>query len=247
MSVMKLAHDNLLAPPETAANENAPEIAKHSGMRPRPLIRPESLTYRRLVFAESGPLDAPLLGKAYECWSSVWRATLHELDNVTDVPSDEFTRQDEIGALFHDFECIGLSCVRWLDLENPIFRDDSYFKVWPADALRVASEYGSSACILSNLTVAPAFRRVPDLNVAEALLGLAMNRFEHSDADVLIGTPRADRRVNQLAYRIGFCPIAPDVTLHGVKVDLVGYYRRTGMGATLSPAVESVVNDLRLT
>jgi hypothetical protein len=241
MNVRQLTHDSPQIP---AANENA-EL-KHSAIRPCPLIRPEALSYHRLALSEMGPLDAALLGKAYECWSSVWHDTLYELDHVENVPSDEFTRQDEIGALFHEFDCVGLSCLRWLNLENPIFRDDSYFKVWSPEALRTASEFGSEACILSNLTVAPAYRRVSDINVAETLLGLAIDRFEHSRADVLIGTPRADRRVNKLAYRIGFCPIAPDVTHHGVKIDIVGYYRKTATGVTLSEPVESAVRHLRM-
>jgi hypothetical protein len=241
MSALRLAYAR-------KPNNELPEAPRSdSAILPRPCIRPDALSYHRVRLAEAGPFDMPLLGKIYECWSSVWRTTLYELDKVVDVPSDELTRQDEIGALFHEYECIGLSCLRWMHLDSPIFLDDSYFRVWPKDAIRAAAKHGGRACILSNLTVAPAYRRATEYNVAEMVLGLAVDRFAHSEADSLIGTPRADRRVNELAYKMGFVPLAHDVVHHGVNVDLVRFPQKAGGAtATLSPSAESIVSMFRM-
>jgi hypothetical protein len=222
----------------------APPRAPASGIVPRPVIRPEALSFHRLQPRAAGIADLPLLGEAYRCWSDVWKTTLRELDNLPDVPSDEFTRQDEIGALFQDYECIGLTCFRWVDTSQAMFLDDSYFKVWPKAASDAARELGPNVCILSNLTVSPAWRRARGLSVMEVLGCLSVDRFLHSDGDALVGTPRTDRGVNKLCYRLGFRSLARDVVHHGVKIDLVGFYRRVSERLPLSPTVEGIVSSL---
>ena len=221
-----------------------PSAAPQSGFVPRPAVRPEALSYHRLHPRAAGIADAPLLGEAYRCWRDVWKTTLRELDNLPDVPSDEFTRQDEIGALFHDYECIGLTGFRWVDTSQPMFLDDSYFKIWPTSASDAARAFGPIACILSNLTVSPAWRRARGPRVMELLGCLSVDRFVQSDGDVLVGTPRVDRGVNRLCYRLGFRSLMSDVVHHGVNIDLVAFYRRVSERLPLSSAVEALVTGL---
>src|ERR1700712_5758269 len=110
---------------------------------PRRVIDPAQLTYRVLRPRAAGPADVPLLGECYRLWTEVWHETLLDLDAVEHVPSDEFTRQDEVGAIFHGYECIALSLFRWVDLAEPMHFDDSYFAVWPQAAREKASRDGS--------------------------------------------------------------------------------------------------------
>ena len=78
---------------------------------------------------------------------------------------------------------------------------------WSAEARdRILAE-GGLACVCSNLTVASRWRgAVAGLSVKELLLGLSVERFLASDADVMLGTPRNDRNMNGLGYRLGATP-----------------------------------------
>lgn len=222
-----------------------PEEKRHaSGTVPRAVVRSAALTYHLLRPKDPGPADVPLLSEAYRCWSEVWQQTLDELDELKHVPSDDFSRQDQIGALFHDWECIGMTSFRWVDLSSAIGQDDSYFAVWPRDSVDAMCAAGARVCIGSNLTVAAPWRHASGPSVKELLLTLAVDRFLQSDADAMAGTMRNDRGMNTLGYRLGFQPLAHDVIHHGVTVDLVAYYRRSGPRAPLDLEAEALVQKL---
>lgn len=217
---------------------------KISGFVRRSTIRPEQLSYRILDPRAAGPMDRPLLGEAYECWSSVWADHLRERDGVDSVPSDNFTRQHEIGALFHDWECIGMTAFRWVDLSNPMFRDDSYFQVWPQHVVDAACSRGSRVCIGSNLTVSFPWRNANGVSVKGMLLALAIERLLCSDADALVGTMRNDRGLDQAAYRLGFKTLYQGAELHGGPVDLVGFDRETSRRQPLAGEAELILARL---
>jgi hypothetical protein len=215
-----------------------------SGFVPRAVVDPQALTFSVLRPRNAGPIDLPLLGSAYECWKEVWHETLREVDGVDQVPSDEFTRQDEIGALFHGWECIGLMGYRHVDLGAAMFQDDSYFKVWSPAARRAACVQGSRLFIASNLTVSSPWRRAVGHSVKELLLALALERFLETDADAAIGTTRNDRGMNGLGYRLGFRPLERDVVHHGLGGDLVAFFRSAGKRPPLAPETEALIQTL---
>jgi hypothetical protein len=208
------------------------------------VVQAERLSYHLVAPKAAGPADVPVLGEAYRCWHDVWTDTLFELDKLPKVTSDEFTRQDEVGAMFHGWECVGLTGFRWIDLASPMSADDSYFGVWPREARAEAMKRGSRVCVGSNLTVAAPWRRADGASIKELLLTLAIERFLASDADVLVGTLRNDRGMNSLGYRLGFQPLA-EARLHGVDVDLVAFYRGESQRQPLEPHAESIVQTLR--
>jgi hypothetical protein len=187
----------------------------------------------------------PLLCEAYRCWSEVWRQTFLELDNQPSLPSDDFTRQDEVGALFHNYECIGLSFFRWVDLSSPLDRDDSYFAVWPEAARAAATKDGSRVCVSSSFTIAAPWRRASGCSLKDVLVALIIERFLLSDADVLVGTVRNNRGVNLVVYRNGFQPIHHNAILHGVEVDLTAFYRKSSVRTPTGELDERVVMSVR--
>jgi hypothetical protein len=211
----------------------------------RGVIRPDALSYHRLKPDGAGPADIPLLGAAYECWSAVWKEHLYERDKLEYLPSDEFTRQDEIGVLFHEWECVGMTFYRWVDLTNPVFADDSYFRVWPAAALKAACARGPRLCIGSNLTVAPRWRRAIGCSVKQLLLALAIERFRRSGADAMVGKMRNDRGMNKVGLQLGFERLEEGVFLHGGPCDLVAFYRQSSQRPMLDATTEGVITALR--
>jgi hypothetical protein len=207
------------------AVEPASHLASAVDLPPSQL-QPQRFAYHLLVpRAAFGAVRLRLI-EAYACWRSVWETTLRELDNADRVFSDDFTRQDELGALFYADRCVGLTGYRWVDLSLPGYRDDSYFKVWPRTALETALGHGSRICVGSNLTVLPQWRgALEGYSVKEILMTLAVRRFLASDADAMLGTMRNDRGMNHLVYRLGARPVLQNVSHHGVQVDLVTFAR----------------------
>jgi hypothetical protein len=164
---------------------------------------------------------------AYDCWREVWFDAFVELENIDRLYSDDFTRQDEIAALFYEDTCIGLTGCRFVDLNTSMARDDSYFQSWPAAALDQLAAHGSNVCIGNNMTVRREWRgRLGGVSIKRVLMLLSIQRFLVSSADVLAGTMRNGRGMNGLVYDLGFSPIVCGAMHHGVEVDLVGYYRR---------------------
>lgn len=218
---------------------------RRSEVVPRAVVRPEELSYHLLSPRNAGPADIPLLGEAYRCWSDVWKDTFRELDNLKDLRSDDFSRQDEVGALFHGYECIGLSFFRWADLGSPVVRADSYFAAWPTAAIDTAAMHGTRGCISSYFTIAAPWRRAAGCSLKDVLVSLIIERFLVSDADVLVGTLRNNRGINSMCYRNGFQSIQKDVLFHGVDVDLTAFYRATCVRPATSEVDERIVQRLR--
>jgi hypothetical protein len=228
---------------ETLADPTAsPFLARaRSEIVPRPVLKPELLSYHLLRPRDPGPADLALLGHAYQCWSDVWTQTFAELDDAKTVPSDDFTRQDEIAALFHEWECIGTAAIRWVDLSSRIHMDDSYFAIWSEEAIEAAIAHGNRICIVSSFVVAIPWRRARGGRVRDLLGALLVERFLQSDADTLVATVRNDHGMNSLCYKLGLIPLARNAILHGVPVDLVAFHREKCARQPLLPAMEEMV------
>jgi hypothetical protein len=226
-------------------NAPRPELALvgRNEVEERAVVRPEALSYRLLTPRHAGPMDLPLLGAAYECWSSVWKEHLLERDKVEYLPSDDFTRQDEIGVLFHGWECVGMTFYRWVDLTNPVYADDSYFRVWPRAAIEAACSAGPRLCIGSNLTLAPRWRKAIGCSVKQLLLALAIERFLRSDSDAMVGQMRNDRGMNKVGIQLGFGLLQERVLLHGGPCDLVAFYQQSRR-QPLDAATEAIIAAL---
>jgi hypothetical protein len=169
---------------------------------------------------------------AFQLWNDIWSATFKELDGAEALFSDDFTRQDEVGAIFRGQECWALSFFRYVDLSRPADVTDTYFKVWPEAALKVLREEGNLAFVGSNITLAPAARdRTLPVATKDLLMSLLIKNFLASEARVMTGTMRNDKGMGSCAYRHKATPILQNHVHHGVSVDLVRFQRK-GVGPT---------------
>lgn len=227
--------------------ESATSVRRHpeSEIVPRAVIAPNALSYHLLRPSDVGPADVPLVGEAYRCWTEVWKETFAELENRSQVPSDDFTRQDEVGALFHGYECVALTFYRWIDLANPMYRDDSYFAVWPEEVRDAACVNGSRICISSNFTIGAPWRRASGCSLKDVLGALVVERFLVSDADAVVGTMRTDRGMTKMTDRLGFRRLREGVIHHGVDVDLVAFFRRDCVRPAFGATDEGIIQALR--
>ena len=171
-----------------------------------------------------------LVVEAYQCWKQVWQDTYRELDGIETLHSDEFLRQDEIGALFHGPTCVGLTAYRFVDLSLGIHRDDSYFRLWPDTAVKALMRDGARICIANQLTVRPEWRGLQQgVSIKHLLLGLMVRRFLDSSSNTMASVTRNDRNMNGLVYRHGAQSLVHRITLHGIDSDLVAFYRRSSI------------------
>jgi hypothetical protein len=207
-------------------------------------LDPELLSYHLIRPRHAGIADVALLGETYRCWSEVWSETLLELDGTHRVPSDEFTRQDEIGAIFHGYECVALTCFRWVDLSLSMTLEDSYFDIWSQEARHAASRNGSLVCIGSHLSVSSAWRKVAGYSLRQVILAMTIDRFmAAADGAAILGTMRDDRGMGRLVEALGATRLGTG-QLHGVPVSLIAVYR-SALRTPLDEKNESLVTRLR--
>lgn len=166
--------------------------------------------------------------ESYRMWRDVWSSTFLELDGNGQIYADDFTRQSDHGAIFYNGECVGLCAYHRVDFNAVTAGEDSYFKVWTPEDKKILTKDGTNVLVCSHLTVAPNYRGeiAPEMTLKLLLSDLSVRRLLSSDCSVMTGTMRNNRGAQKAAYATGASPIRPDADMHGVKVDLVGFYKK---------------------
>jgi hypothetical protein len=165
--------------------------------------------------------------EVYSKWKSIWKSTFLELDGTAELHSDSFTRQDKIVAVFYKNECVSFAGLRSYNLDLSASVEDSIFSAWPHSCLKQLSSEGKNVLVCSNLGVNPAFRgplkmgaSLKNLNIYACVRILLEDGF-----DAMAGTTRFNKGVHTAAYSNGAVLLGKS-TMHGVAVDLVGFYRK---------------------
>lgn len=176
--------------------------------------------------------NTPLIQKdryiaAYKMWKTIWSSTLLELEGLQHLPSDDFTRQDHIAAIFEGPICRAITLHRIVDLSNISHRDDSYFKVWPPEAIQALQRDSSSVLICSYLAVDPDARsRKLGFSLKDLMVSINSRFLIESPASVFAGITRNDRGMNTTCENLGATVLSSNLSLHGVEVDLVAFYKK---------------------
>lgn len=183
--------------------------------------------------------------KTYTCWSEVWTQAYAELGLQKKLHSDAFTRQDYVGALFYQNECVALSFFRNANSKESCFAQDSYFANWNDKHRAVLSSKGSKIIVCSNFTIHQKARgKSLGLSLKDLLVGISIETFLRSDADAMTGALRRDRNVNGACARWGGYEIATNIDSgYGDTVDLMAFFKDHILSQPL-PDLKSVVNDL---
>jgi len=209
--------------------------------RVRRAVRAEEIEYRLLN--PRGPASAPL-SAAYAVWHEVWLSTLRELDGLKQLGSDEFTRQDEVGVIMHGEECVSVTGIRWLDLSQRMFMEDSYFSTWPShclDALRGRAVGVSSNTVLAldwrGGRIEPTSDSAIPMAIKEATISLSLRRFMDSSAELFVGVARNNRSMERVANDLGGRRIG-QIRLHGEDSDIMCWSRKDLLD--LGPTVENL-------
>lgn len=178
---------------------------------------------------------------AYAMWKLVWSDTFKELDGADRIYSDDFCRTDEIICLFREQTCLAMGFMRWVNFNLESACEDSYFKVWPKEALQKLGSRGNNVIVCSNLTVHPLARgNKLGLPYKDVMVGLLVERLMESGADAMTGTMRVDRGMHKTTFQFGAELLLKNLVHHGVPVDLVAFYPGQIVPSTDPLVAESV-------
>ncbi len=163
---------------------------------------------------------------AYKVFKAVWESTLQEIHGPEfKLFSNDFTRQDRIHALFMGSECMGLTCLRKVNLENPIDREDSWLQIWTQDhynSLHLTDK--SNVYINSFFTLSPPFRKSQLLDSVPIgyLLG-CLSLLDQLDLSIplVLGMMRRDRSMHKLGSLWGSELLEGSVIYNNTPTDLV--------------------------
>lgn len=181
------------------------------------------------------PLRPPLLAyselyrEAYRCWLQVWESVYRKFDIPHLFFSDNFSRQDEVSAIYLEGRCIGVTMHRIVDFSIFDFSRDSYFVDWTSEDIDKLLAHGPKIFLANHLAVDPAFRNFREnLHFKCVFMNFVGRRFLETDCDTVGMITRRDRAVNDESTKIGSTLIRGNADyLKGKdKVDLVAVYRK---------------------
>lgn len=172
---------------------------------------------------------------SFKAWHETWEKT-YQLDfhSTKKLPSDEFTRQDEILALFYAGECFALSFFSNVNMKDDTACLDSYFSPWPRNAIEGLCAHGTNVVICSQFTVCENFRGEGPTLLGKTpwkmlLAGMVVKYFLNSGRDAMTGTMRVNKGMEKVSYKIGAVPIIQhleyDAGEEKTLVDLVAFFQ----------------------
>lgn len=182
----------------------------------------------RLVVINGHEVEPSLLPdyqRVYDHWNSVWSATFQEVESQKKFFADNFTRQDEIVALFDGDICIAAMCHRLMDIRMQPFQKDSYFEPWPAADYAELGAYGDKVVIANQFSVDPNYRRTTsnDMRTSELIAYLSFSHLARLPVSGITGTTRNARSANAVFEKYPHTKLA-DVVYHGEETSLYAFY-----------------------
>lgn len=144
--------------------------------------------------------------KTYQLWRRVWCKTLEELEGLTTLHSNEFTRHDFVKTLFYKDKAIAMICYSHADLSIESRRDDHWFKPWPDDLKQKLSKKYPNSLLAAWFCVTPELRKskfISNIKPAKIILESLANLVVHENLDSCFGISRNERSVNKLTLSIG--------------------------------------------
>lgn len=176
--------------------------------------------------ANCSPEFIPSYREVYSHWKKIWQTTFQELDGQSEIDSDNFSRQDEILALFHKDRCIAVACHRYADLLLPSLMDDTYFSSWPEEIKTKIQQMQGRIAIGNQISIDPAFRKLPDgTAMKDVLLWFSLNHLKAQEINFVLGAVREDKSLDKLFAKYGAQILKQNVHLHNVPVTLVCFQR----------------------
>ncbi len=192
----------------------------------------------------SNSSEKEIYNHAYASWYECWAPIYNLIDKDKGFYSDQFTRQDEVLVLLHGGKCAATVFFRYADFNSKFEFQDSYFGPWPEIAIKGLISEGPKVLVCSFFTVMEDFRKgYAGVSVKDLLMGMLIRRFMWSDFDVMTGSLRNSKGVNDLCYKWGATPLCKNVEFNNERNDLVGFYHPT-IKPNAIPELTTLLGDL---
>jgi hypothetical protein len=189
----------------------------------------EASSWRLAVLNKNTPDSWSDFRSAYETWKDCWYEVYRSIGKEHLAHSNAFTETDAVTALFYGDTCASLLLHKHVDLREPLWREDSYFAPWPAEALASLTKNGSNVLICSHYTVHKEFRKGGRFEfpfaVKDFIAGISFRYFLSTGAEAMTGNMRNAKGVQKSFYKWGATPLLTGVPCNGETSDLVGVFR----------------------
>lgn len=180
----------------------------------------------------------------YECWKKVWSVAMkNEMHQIDPLKSNPFTGNDYVAAIFYKGKCASLTTMRFHDLNSSIAQDDDFYSVWPETAVASLKRDFSKIIVLGNFTIGYEFRRDAFGIKWKDLNFLILGQFLRSTFfDCMLGTPRLDKKVEEVVYRTGARPLARRIPYKypGHFADLVAWDKNEKLNSPWLPLAKTI-------
>lgn len=172
--------------------------------------------------------------EAYAIWQAAWGKFRRDINIPNKLNSDGLMVTDEMGVLYYQGKCVGLSAFTHGDLERGPMPDLSWFNAWTPEAYDSLKAISNNAIICSQFTVNPEFTgKGHVVRWKEIVTTYTYLRFEHSNAGVMAGHLNVLRGMqNASGGTYGATVLHPGHTFDFFGVPLVGQlvaYERENM------------------
>ncbi|MBY0414581.1 MAG: hypothetical protein K2Q18_10460 [Bdellovibrionales bacterium] len=172
--------------------------------------------------------------KSFKCWHNTWDDFYHgEHHSSAKLNSNEFTRQDDVLALFYEDECFAITFFKEVFWSDSTASLDAYFNAWGPEAIEGLRKNGDRVLICSQFTVAKSFRnRNVDIPWKSILFFLSIKCFLESKSDVMTGMMRVKKGMGKMSVQAGGSALALNVICKDHEdepADLIGFFKE-GVG-----------------
>lgn len=180
-------------------------------------------------------------------WLSVWRESYNYFGwDPQQVRSDQWMRQDSILCLFENENPVALSFFDSKDTSYPIFKEDSYFRMWSNELLDKIKYFDEKEKLLvcSYFTLASEYRsNRATINYKQIFHALSLKYFCELNNEFMVGTMVKKSGMSDVSRKHGAEILAYDVEEKGLLVDLL-YWKKSKMQNFIFPEINELVNQI---
>lgn len=181
-----------------------------------------------------------IYNEAYHFWKSFWVEEMARSGGDRRyVDADDFLRQSEILLVTAEAQIVSMVMSTLYNLSIPSERDSKYFSKLDQRLLDKITEAGPLVSTIEFLAVNPEWRGArPGAPMSAVMIDLALRRGFASGANVCIGMPRVDNRVNSTAHHFGAESLGTILKVN-IECEIVAFHR-----GKITPHPKPEVNTL---
>lgn len=160
------------------------------------------ISYQIVPLHNASESEKKLLDDVYSLWEETFGHVLNSAG--VELDHNDFFRCHAAGVLMFKNEIVGFNLFTTFDLELKAHRNHNYFRELDPHFVKSVTKHGSKIMTMEYFTLSPLWRKQSqEIPWGEILTGLGLYYMDHSPADIVVGTPRVDLKVDAMCERLG--------------------------------------------